>query len=208
MIVRVVIFKAVCLGGINLMVLMVPVRAIPPTLQTDLSDRNLQTLEKLVAIAQQHTASIKEAKAELGVNSWGDSVVLEIIPSYSTGNFVEDREQFLGNDQSISVSLILNPLQMLSAIQQRPALSAKLKEARRQKRAEVVQAYIAYLQAKQVKTIAQYRMQAHQNKTVADEEFMTATSELFTANTNERVALENLAAVVGQSSTEILHLLN
>jgi hypothetical protein len=44
-----------------------PTQVMPLTLQTDLSDRDLQTLEKLVAIAHQNSASIKEAKAELGI---------------------------------------------------------------------------------------------------------------------------------------------
>jgi hypothetical protein len=188
-------------------ILSIAAQTLSLPLQTDLSDRDLQTLEKLVETAQQNSGAVKEAKAELGISSWSDSVVFEISPSYSTGNFVEDREQFTGNERSISASLTLNPLEMLRAIQQRPTLSAKLKEARRLKRAEVVQAYITYLQAKQAKAIAQYRMQAHQKKTVADDESMTAIHDLFTANTNERVALENLAAVVGRSPAEILKVL-
>jgi hypothetical protein len=180
-------------------------QALPAPLQTDLSDRNLQTLEKLVAIAQQHSAAIKAAKAELGISSWGDSVIFEISPAYSTGNFVEDQEQFTGNERSISVSLIFNPLQIVGALQHRPALRAQLREATQQKRAEVVQAYIAYLQAKQTKVVAQHQMQPHLDK--ADPESLTTTNEMFTANSNERVALENPAAVVGQTPDQVLELL-
>jgi hypothetical protein len=67
--------------------------ANPPTLQTDLSHAHLQTLEKLVNIAQQNSGAIKEAKAELGVSAWGDSVALEITPSYSVGTFVEEGDR-------------------------------------------------------------------------------------------------------------------
>jgi outer membrane protein TolC len=180
-------------------------QALPAPLQTDLSDRNLQTLEKLVAIAQQHSAAIKAAKAELGISSWGDSVIFEISPAYSTGSFVEDREQFTGNDRSVSVSLILNPLQIVGALQQHPALRAQLREAIKQKRAEVVEAYIAYLQAKQTQVIAQHQLQQHLNK--ANPEALTVTNEVFIANSNERVALENLAAVVGQTPDQMLEIL-
>jgi hypothetical protein len=67
--------------------------ANPPILQTDLSHAHLQTLEKLVNIAQQNSGAIKEAKVDLGVSAWGDSVVLEITPSYSVGTFVEEGDR-------------------------------------------------------------------------------------------------------------------
>ncbi|NJM68601.1 MAG: hypothetical protein HC851_24545 [Acaryochloris sp. RU_4_1] len=201
------VFTSTLLTNLWVALLLTPAQGMPPTLQTDLSNRNLRTLEKLVDIAQQNSAAIKEAKAELGLSSWADSAVLEITPSYSTGNFVEDREQFSESERSFSISLTLNPLQMLSAVQQRPALRAKLKEAIMQKRAEVVQAYIAYLQAKQAKAIAQYQMQPYQNQTAADADSVTAANELFIASSNERVALENLAAAVGHSPTALLNLL-
>jgi hypothetical protein len=45
-------------------------------------------------------------------------------------------------------------------------------------------------------------MQLHLNK--ADSELLTATNEVFTANGNERVALENLAAVAERSPADLL----
>jgi hypothetical protein len=184
-----------------------PLQAIPITLLTDLSDRHLQTLEQLVAIAQQNASSVKEASAELGVASLGDDLGVDITSSYSKGSFIENREQFEGNGCDISASLTLNPLAIVTALQKRPTLNAKLKEAKRQKRVEVVQAYVAYLQAKQVTAIAQHRVKLYSAQTVADSDAMTAANELFTANDNERVVLENLAAVVGRSPVELLDFL-
>jgi hypothetical protein len=112
------------LSSLWLGIIATPLQAIPPTLQTNLSDRHLQTLEKLVVIAQQNASSVKEARVELGVASLGEGLGVEII-----------------------------------------------------------------------------------SQTVAVSDAMTAANELFTANGNERVALENLAAVVGRSSAELLNFL-
>jgi hypothetical protein len=193
------------LSSLWLGIIATPLQAIPTILQTDLSDRHFQTLEQLVAIAQQNASSVKEVKAELGVASLGDGLGLEIASSYSKGSFIENREQFEGNGRDISASLTLNLLAIVDALQRRPTLNAKLKEAKSQKRVEVVQAYVAYLQARQAWAIARYRMQQHLNK--ADAEALTTTNEVFTANGNERVALENLATVVGQTPEQILELL-
>jgi hypothetical protein len=193
------------LSSLWLGIIATPLQAIPTILQTDLSDRHFQTLEQLVAIAQQNASSVKEVKAELGVASLGDGLGLEIASSYSKGSFIENREQFEGNGRDISASLTLNLLAIVDALQRRPTLNAKLKEAKSQKRVEVVQAYVAYLQARQAWAIAQHQSQQHLNK--VDAQSLTATNEVFTANGNERVALENLAAVVGQTPDQILELL-
>jgi hypothetical protein len=63
----------------------------------------------------------------------------------------------------------------------------------------------AYLEARQVKSIAKYRMQRLRktNQNLANAEYVTAATELLTANSNERITLESLAAVVGRSCQEI-----
>jgi hypothetical protein len=181
-----------------------PTQAIPPTLQTDLSDRNLQTLEKLIAIAQRTSATVKEAKANLGLAPFNEVVVLGIGTGVNVGTSNElDAENL--QEQNFSVEVSVDLVRVISAFQGIPARRAQVKNAKSQTRVAVAQAYIAYLQAKQAKAIAQYRMQPYQNP--EDAQYITAATELFTANGNERIALESLAAVVGRSPTELLDLL-
>jgi hypothetical protein len=198
------------LTGIYLILPVIPAQAIPPTLQTDLSDRNLKTLEQLIAIAQSTSATVKEAKANLGLAPFNEVVVLGIGTGVNVGTSNEPDAENL-QEQNFSVEVSVDLVRVISALQGMPARRAQVTNAKRQTRVAVVQAYIAYLQAKQAKAIAQYRMRPYQNlksqKSLVDAEYVTAATELLTANGNERIALESLAAVVGRSPTELLNLL-
>jgi hypothetical protein len=197
------------IGSIGLMLLFSGSVLARPTdiLSTQFSERDRLVFEKLVGLAQQNSAAIKEARVALGMSAWTDSVGLELSPSYSVNRLREDQSEFIESGRGFSATLNLNPLQMLAAIQQRPVLRAKRDEAIRQKRLEVLQAYVAYLQAKQTKTLAQLRLQPHQTKPAADLELLAARNELFVASSNLLVALEALAVAVGQSSQVLSPLL-
>jgi hypothetical protein len=188
----------------------VPVLALPTApLSTQPSERDRLVLEELVHLAQQNSAAIREAKAALGISAWTDGVGLELSSSYfsSTNRQREEQFEFIEAGRGFSATLTLNPLQMLAAVQQRPVLQAKRDEATRQKRLEVVQAYVAYLQAKQVQILTQLRLQPHKAKPAKDPELLTAQNELFVASSNLLVALEALAVAVGQSSQVLSPLL-
>jgi hypothetical protein len=189
---------------ISLTICIAPVRAIPPTLQTDLTDRNLQTLEKLIAIAQTTAPTIKEAQANLGLAPFNEVIVFNI----SKGSNSEEGDRFDDENRgssSLSAEISIDLIRVISAFEGMPARKAQLNNAQRQTRLAVTQAYIAYIQAKQVKAIAKYRLQrfgkAKQN--IANTDYITATTELLTANSNERITLESLAAAVGRSTQEI-----
>jgi hypothetical protein len=190
------------IGSIGLMLLFsAPVLALPTEpLSTQLSERDRLVLEQLVRLAQQNSAAVREAKVALGISAWTDGVSLELSPAYSINRQREDQFEFTESGRSFSATLSLNPLQMLAAMQQRPVLQAKRDEAIRQKRLEVLQAYVAYLQAKQTQILAQLRLQPHQTKPETDLELLAARNELFVANSNLFVALEALAVAVGQPS--------
>jgi hypothetical protein len=189
---------------IALTICIVPVRAIPPNLQTDLTDRNLRTLERLITIAQTTAPTVKEAQANLGLAPFNEIVVFNI--SKSSNNDEGDRSDDENRgSSSLSAEISIDLIRVISAFEGMPARKAQLNNAQRQTRLTVTQAYIAYIQAKQVKAIAKYRLQrfgkAKQN--IANTDYVTATTELLTANSNERIALESLATAVGRSTQEI-----
>ncbi len=133
-----------------------PVRSFP--IQTEITPRDERILDRLISIAHQNSASIKEAKAANGFSAFDEIMSLGISPLYSSGSFFENREQFSGIESKFSVELTINPLKIISALEKRPALDAKLQEAHRQKRVEVVKFYTAYLIARQATKIAQSRI--------------------------------------------------
>jgi hypothetical protein len=196
---------------------------VPPSepLQTKITPQDWQRLERLVQIAQGHSATVKAAKAALGIGAFAETVSLELSQTYSSGSFIEDQEQFPEEERSFEIALTLSPLQIISAIQQRPALKAQLQEAKQQKRVEVIKAYVAYLQARQTTQIATYQMQAFTNRhplatrsssaavtqTLSNPAYVSAAQEMLSANAQEQVALAELAASVGLSESETLAVL-
>ncbi|NJM64871.1 MAG: hypothetical protein HC851_03985 [Acaryochloris sp. RU_4_1] len=193
----------------------------PEPLQTKITSQDWQRLERLVQIAQHHSATIKAASTALGVSAFEETVSLELSQTYSSGSFIEDQEQFPEEENSLEIALTLNPLKIISAIQQRPALKAQLQEAKQQKRVEVIKAYVAYLQARQTTQITAYQMQAFTNRhplaarlpstavtqTLSNPAYVSAAQEMLSANAQEQVALAELAASVGLSESETLRVL-
>ena len=187
-----------------------PVRSFP--LQTEITARDEVILDRLISIAHQNSASIKEARAATGFSVFDETMTLGISPLYSSGSFFENREQFAGVESKFSVELMINPLKMISALEKRPALDAKLQESHRQKRVEVIKFYTAYLVARQATNIAQSRMApfmknrraAGANSTLRNPEYLAAAKELLSANTQERLAVEELAAAVGLDRSDLL----
>jgi hypothetical protein len=191
---------------ISLSISAYPVYSFP--IQTEITPRDEVIIDRLISIARQNSASIKEATAASGFSVFDETITLGISPFYSSGSFVEEREQFIGIESKFSVELTINPLKIISALEKRPALQAKLQEAHRQKRVEVVKFYIAYLIARQGTKIAQTRIgAARANKTLPNPEYIAAAKEMLSANTQERLAAEELAAAVGLSRSELLKIM-
>ena len=186
-----------------------PVRSFP--IQTEITARDEVMIDRLISIAHKNSAAIKEVRAATGFSVFDDTMALSISPTYSSGSFVENREQFAGVESKFAVELKINPLKMISAIEKRPALQAKLQEAHRQKRVEVVKLYLAYLQSHQAHQLARQRLQtfkptqrvANAHKIGSNPEYITATKEMLSANAQVRIAWEELAAAVGLSPTEL-----
>jgi outer membrane protein TolC len=199
------IFVNLLISSISLAITIAPVLAIPPTLQTDLTDRDLQTLERLISIAQTTSVPVKEAQAGLSFAPFNEAIVLSINKGLSgdNGDLSDDDN---GQSSGLSAELSIDLIRVISTFEAMPARRAQFHNAQRQTRLAVTQAYIAYIQARQVRSIAQYRMQrfGKAKQHLANTEYVTAATELLTANSNERIALESLAAVVGRSIQEIL----
>ncbi|NJN39192.1 MAG: hypothetical protein HC790_11520 [Acaryochloridaceae cyanobacterium CSU_3_4] len=193
----------------------------PEPLQTKITLQDWQRLERLVQIAQHHSATVKATSTALGVSAFEDIISLELLQTYSSGSSIEDQEQFPEKERSLEIALTLSPLKIISAIQQRPALKAQLQEAKQQKRVEVIKAYFAYLQARQTTQIVTYQMQAFTKRppmttrspstavtpTLSNPAYVSAAQEMLSASTQEQVALAELAASVGLSELETLKLL-
>jgi outer membrane protein TolC len=198
-------------------------RCQPVTLQTDVSNQDLANIERFVNIAQKHSAEILDAKAALGFSAFQDVVSLELEPSLSLGT---SDEEYGGayTESSFSSTITVDPIRLIGIFQKFPALRARLKQTKSQKRVEVVKYYVAYIQARQKVQIVGDRMgkstgnrcihdlnmpspskQSAQNLT-AKEDAEIAVEQL-NASGNVRLALEELAACVGLSPQETIAIL-
>jgi hypothetical protein len=133
---------------------------LPEPLQTEVTQQDLAIVDRLVQIAQRNSDDVKVAKAALGVSAFQNTLSVELEPSRTITRSNEPDEASRSSDRSFSVVVTLNPISVVSAVQQRPALRARLDEAKRQKRVEVMKHYFAYLQARQATQIAVHQMQA------------------------------------------------
>ncbi len=172
-----------------------PERAKPETLQTVVTQKDIATIDRLVQIAQTNSIEVKTAKAALGVSAFQDIISLEFGPSqsFSRSNSVEEATNF--NESGFYLTVSFEPLRVLSAIQQLPALSAGLANTKRQKRVEVVKLYVAYIQARQSAKVARSSDPA--------KEPVPATEQL-AASGQELIALEELAACLGLTPQDTL----
>ncbi|BAY10159.1 hypothetical protein [Calothrix sp. NIES-2098] len=198
----------------------------PQILQTEISDRDLKIIEQLVAIAQHRSSQVREAKAAMGWSAFTNVLSLEFSPSQTTTNY-NLPELAAESESSFGISMTIDPIRLLNVIQELPLRTARWQEAKQQKRLAVLQFYLAYLQARQAKKIAAYRMQqlavaeaktgqiASVNSQVniphqvslANPNYVAAATEMLNTNARERLALEELAACVGLSSQATITLL-
>jgi outer membrane protein TolC len=163
----------------------------------------------LIELAQRQSPDVKEAKAQLGLAAFNEVIILGL----STGlnrNTTNEIDAEPVQESAVGVELYVDLVRMISAVQGYPARRARVAHAKRQIRVAVVEAYAEYVLAKQTKSIAQVGLQGQQQTVsveIASDEGLTAATELLSADSNERIALEKLAAVVGRSPTELLELL-
>jgi hypothetical protein len=198
-------------------------RCQPKTLQTEITHQDLAMIEQLVTIAQRHSAEILDAKTALGFSAFQDTVSLELEPSFSLGTSDEDYAESYA-EGSFSSTVTIDPIRLVSVFQQMPALQARLKQTKNQKRVEVVKSYVAYIQARQTTQIMSDRMQAiigepcvegfKPNPTSAKpiqslitKEYTDMAVEMLNASAQDRIALEELAACVGLSPRETIAIL-
>jgi hypothetical protein len=196
-------------------------------LQIEISDRDLKIIEKLTAIAQRHSSQVQEAKNAMGLNAFTDILNVELSPSRTTINYTLPHA-LTESENSFSITMTIDPIKLLGSIQELPLRRTRWQEAKQQKRVLVVQHYLAYLQARQAKKIATYRMQqfalvAPKNKRVAslnsqvnspakvnylaNSDYVTIATDMLNANAREHLTLEELAACVGLSSQATITLL-
>jgi hypothetical protein len=190
----------------------------PKTLQTEITHQDLAIIEQLVTIAQRHSAEVLDAKTALGFSAFQDTVSLELEPSFSFGTSNEEYANSY-SEGSFSSTITIDPMRLISVFQQMPALRARLKQTKKQKRVEVVKFYIAYIQARQAIQIMSDRMHAvtddscmkdlklnsisaKPTQNLTNKEYSDIAVELLNANGRTRIALEELAACVGLSPQE------
>lgn len=192
------------------------------TLQTEISQRDMQIIERLVAIAQRRSSEVQETEASMGLSMFEDVVSVELSPSQTTSNSTPDAS--LVNENSFSLTVTVDPIKLISRIGKFPVIQARLNEAKHQKRLAVIQFYIAYLQARQATKIAAYRMQklagtsriASVNSptgsttgvyNLANPDYVSAATEMLNTNAREQIAIEELAACVGLPAEKVLEVI-
>jgi hypothetical protein len=193
------------------------------TLQTEITNQDLEIIEQLVNSAQKYSADILEAKVALGFSAFQDIVSLELEPSLSLGAADEDYGGAY-TESSFSSTITVDPIGLIGAFQKLPALRARLKQTKIQKRVEVVKYYVAYIQARQtVQTIGDRMGNPIENRCIEErkshsaslqstenlntKEYAETAEKQLNASGNARIALEELAASVGLSPQETIAIL-
>ncbi|QDL12263.1 hypothetical protein DP113_15280 [Brasilonema octagenarum UFV-E1] len=192
----------------------------PEPLQTEITQKDLNIIEQLVLIAQRNSAQVQETKAEMGLSAFSDIVSVELSPSQTTTNLTLPEVSSVSED-SFSLTVTFDPIKLVSTIKKLPVIQARWNEAKLQKRVAIVKNYVAYLQARQAWKIAAYRMQKLSANRLnsqttspgsvddlANADYVTAVTQMLSTSTNERVALEELAASVGLSLQKTLAIIN
>ena len=123
--------------------------------------------------------------------------------------------------QSFSISLTIEPIKIFTAIDKMPVIKARLRETKKQTRLKVVKQYFAYLQSRQASKIAAHKMQKFQEREriasnvsfgssqqLDNDNYVAVATDNLNKNMEERLALEELAQVVGLSAQEMKNILN
>ncbi len=189
-------------------------------LQSELRKRDLKLIDILFAIACKNSSAVREARKATGIRAFEDVVSVELSPSRGLINYKGSDGSSSEQEQSFSISVTLDPIKLITVFDKISVLDTRYHETMRQKRLEVVQRYIAYLQAQQLSIIAAHKMQEFNNganataknapatkKLLSNSEYITVTTEMLNTNSRERLALEELAATIGLSPEQTLIIL-
>ncbi|MBW4426080.1 MAG: hypothetical protein KME50_16920 [Nostoc desertorum CM1-VF14] len=195
----------------------------PNLLQTEITQQDLKIIDQLVAIAESNSAQVLETKAAMGLNAFRDVVAIELSPALTTISTSPDSSS--ERENSLSLTVTVDPIKFISTFGQLPVLQARWKEARQQKRLAIVQYYVAYLRASQASLIATYQIQKFTGSSgiaslysqttspknvnyLANADYVAAAISMLEANTRERLALEELAACVGLTLQQMTAIIN
>ncbi|AFY44044.1 hypothetical protein [Nostoc sp. PCC 7107] len=193
-------------------------------LQTNITENDIKIIEQLVTIAERHSSEVLEAKSVTGWRAFQDVISIELSPSLTTTNYNSPSESE-ARESSLYFSITLDPIKLISAFEQKPIFQARLHEAKQQKRLAVIRHYLAYVQARQAVKIAAYRMQnltdneriaglnpqtkrPESLQILANAEYVAAATEMLNSNTQKQLALEELAACVGLSTSAMINAMN
>ncbi|MBV6623042.1 MAG: hypothetical protein KI793_08830 [Rivularia sp. (in: Bacteria)] len=189
-------------------------------LQTEITEEDLLLINKLVRIAQKKSYQVREVKYEMGFNAFVDIVSIELSPSQSRTNY--KTPDFSSEDErSFSISFTIDPVKIFTAIDKMPVMKARLRETKQQTRLRVMKQYLAYLQARQANKIAAYQMHKFEkreriaasnlavgnSRQLDNADYVAVATNVLDKNIQERLALEELADVVGLSAKEITNIL-
>ncbi|MBD2435863.1 hypothetical protein [Nostoc sp. FACHB-110] len=192
-------------------------------LQTHLTQNDIKIIERLVTIAERNSSEVLDAKSATGWRAFQDVVSIELSPSLTTTNYNALEHTSEERENSLYLSITLDPIKLISAFEQKPIFQARLNEAKQQKRLTVIRQYLAYIQARQAVQIAAYRMQNFTNneqiaslnaqtpeklQSLANVEYVAAATEMLNSNAREQIALEELAACVGLSTSAMMNIMN
>jgi hypothetical protein len=198
-------------------------------LQSEVTLGDQQVMEELISIAVRNAPAVRDARAAMGIAPFVDAFLFEISPSRLSSTLSDASDPVLAipysySDTSTTTTFTFNPIQLINGIQQMPALQSHLRDAEQQTRLAVIQNYVAYVQAQQASSVATRQLNtvvaaALEQSQVAssqldqipassvlanNEDYIAAATESLAANSDEMVALETLAAVVGMPSQEML----
>jgi len=197
------------------------------TLPSFFSDADLQTLERLVVIAEANDLQILEYQAELGVNeaSFGFTGRLGEALSVNAGTSVSG--SYYGQAElSYNLSISLNVMELLSVDDTSGVINQRIQSAKLATRVRVVEAFVSYkialvnaetkarsVEASQARyEVAVTRVQAGESilssQINAQSDLASAGLSLYSANGEVIVSLERLAAVVGITPQAVVGVLN
>ena len=189
-------------------------------LQTEITQEDLRIIDKLVRVAQKNSYEVRKAKYEMGLDAFADTVSIELSPSQSFTNYKKP-DFFFEDVQSFSISLTIEPIKIFTAIDKMPVIKARLRETQKQTRLKVMKQYFAYLQTRQASKIAAYQMQKFREREniasnislgssqqLDNDDYVAVATNMLNKNMEERLALEELAQVVGLSAQEMRNILN
>jgi len=200
--------------------------AFSQTLPSFFTDSDLQTLEQLIAIAEQNDLQILEYMAELGTNESSLSFQGRLGEALSVNAGTSISGSYYGQAElSYSLSVSLDVMDLLTVSEGSSVIEQRIVSAKLNTRVRVVEAFVAYkialvnaetraraVEASQARyEVAVTRVQAGESilssQINAQSDLASAGLSLYSANGDVIVSLEKLAAVVGVSPFDMSVLL-